>query len=163
MLVFVSQNIDITSLLRILSNTVSVVVHRLRRIRGVSGDWWRKVVLEEKVVLVGCASNATEDVALHELLDVGAEAVNNVVVIPKVELGDLAIHTSERLGVVPADVVGKVIVVALLSELFWEWILATLSWVVDLSPWSKWSVDTDTVVIGLITTTKPIIILVSSL
>ena len=119
------------------------------------------MVLEEQVVLVSSSTDATEDIAFHEAIDVRAEAVNNVVVVPKVERRNLSVHACEWLSIVPANVVGEVVVVALLSELFWEWILATLLWVRDLSPWSERSVDTNAVVVDLITTAEPIVKLVS--
>lgn len=78
-------------------------------------------------------------------------------VIPKIERRNLSVHAREWLGIVPADVVGEVVVVTLLSELFWEWIVATLFWVRDLSPWSEGSVDTNAVVVDLITAAEPIV------
>lgn len=162
MLLLILQDVDIASLLWVLSDTITVVVHGLWRIGGVRGDWWRKVVLKEKVVLVGSSTDATEDIAFHEVIDVRAEAVNDVVVIPQVERRNLSVHASEWLGIVPADVVGQVVVVTLLSEPFWKRILAALARVRDLSPWSEWSVDTNAVVIDLITTAEPVSRLVFS-
>lgn len=117
-------------------------------------------MLEEQVVLVSSSADATEDIAFHEVVNVRAEAINDVVVIPKVERRNLSVHACEWLGIVPANVVGEVVVVTLLSELFWEWILATLLWVRDLSPWSERSVDTNAVVVDLITAAEPIVKLV---
>lgn len=35
-------------------------------------------MLEQEVVFVGDATNTTEDWASHELIDVGAESINNL-------------------------------------------------------------------------------------
>lgn len=126
MLLLFCQDVDVASLLGILTDTAAIIVHGLRRIGGVGGDRWWKVMLEEEIVLVCCATDTAENVALHELLDIGTKAINNVVIIPKVELSDLAVNASEWFRVVPADVVGKVVVVALLPQLFWERILPAL-------------------------------------
>ena len=42
------------------------------------------VVLKEKIVLVSSATNAAEYVALHEVVHVGAKAINNVMVVPNI-------------------------------------------------------------------------------
>src|SRR5690606_35776069 len=51
------------------------------------GLWGSKVVLEQAVVLVGHAAYAAEHGAAHEPVRVRAKAVDDVVVVPDVDLG----------------------------------------------------------------------------
>lgn len=64
------------------------------------------MVLEEQVVFVSRSANTTEDIAFHEVIDVRAEAVNDVVVIPKIKRRNLPVYAREWLRIVPTDVVG---------------------------------------------------------
>lgn len=114
------------------------------------------MVLEEEVVLVCYTANAAENVAFHEIFDVGAKAVNNVVVVPEVELRNLSVGSGEGLGGVPTDVVGDVVIVAFFAELLWEWVVAALAWVGDPGPWIERAVDTDAVVVNLVASAEPV-------
>ena len=157
-LLLVSENVGVLQLCWVFANTAAVVDHGLRRIGGVGGHWWWQVVLEEKVVLVGNTANAAEDIALHEILDVRAKAINDVVVIPQVKLRNLSVGASKWLGVVPADVVGEVVVIALFAQFLWEWVVASLSRVRDFGPVVQWSVNTNAIVVDLITSSKPVLV-----
>jgi hypothetical protein len=87
--------------------------------------------------------------------DVGAEAIDDIVVVPEVELRDLSVRASERLSAVPAQVVGDIVVVAGLAKGLWELVVAALARIRDVRPRSERSVDADAVVVDLITTTDP--------
>ena len=129
------------------------------------------MVLEQHVVLVSSAANAPEDVALHELVDVGTEAIDDlrgqyfpyprgkrgtyIVVVPDVQLGNLAVGIRKRLGRVPADVVLQVVVVALLTEGLRERMVLPLLGVADVGPVVERAGDTDAVVVDLIAAANP--------
>jgi hypothetical protein len=87
--------------------------------------------------------------------DVGAEAIDDIVVVPEVELRDLPVGASERLSAVPAQVVGDIVVVTGLAKGLWELVVAALARVCDVRPRSEGSVDADAVVVDLITATDP--------
>jgi hypothetical protein len=76
-------------------------------------------------------------------------------IIPKVELGNLAVGTCEWFCRVPSNIVVGIEVVARLAESFWERVVFPLLRVRDGSPVSQWPVDSDAVVVNLITSTDP--------
>ena len=125
-------------------------LHGLGRVGGVGGERGRDVVLEEAVVLEGDAADAAEDGAAHEVVGVGAEAVDDVVVVPDVDLGDAAVGLLEGLGGVPADVVGVVVLVAALAHGVVKVVGATLVGVGDAGPLLQGPVDADAVVVDLV-------------
>lgn len=76
-------------------------------------------------------------------------------VVPDIQLRNLAICCRERLRAVPANVVLEVEVVASLPELLRKWIIPPLLRVRDISPFSQWTADTNTVIINLVTASDP--------
>ena len=112
-------------------------------------------MLEEHVVLPRRRPDAPKDVALHELVDVGAEAVDDIVVVPDVELGDLAVGHGEGAGRVPADVVLEVVIVAVLAQLLGEGVLAPLLGARDVGPLAQRALDADAVVVDLVAASDP--------
>jgi hypothetical protein len=45
---------------------------------SVGGEWWREMMLKEKVVLVRNTSYAPEDRASHEIINVRSKPINNL-------------------------------------------------------------------------------------
>jgi len=80
------------------------------------------------------------------------------VVVPHIKLRDLAVGTSEGLGAVPSDIVGYVVVIAGLTESLWKWIVAPLLRVRDIRPRSERPMNSDAIIVDLITTANPITI-----
>lgn len=74
---------------------------RMDRVGGVCRRRRREMVLEKHVVLVSDTTDASENIALHEVVDIRAKSVDNVVVIPDIDLGNLAIGSSKGLSAVP--------------------------------------------------------------
>lgn len=126
------------------------------------------MVLEEHIVLVRCTTNTAEDVAAHELADIGSEAINDllrcqlgfghisccythVMVIPDVDLCNLSIYGREWCLVIPLEIVLEVVVVAFCSQLLRERILSSLLRALDIRPWAKRAVNSNSVVVDLIT------------
>lgn len=66
------------------------------------------MMLKQHIVLVGRATNASENIASHEVVGIGPESVNDlsshqymplnygllthIVIVPNIDLGDLSIH-----------------------------------------------------------------------
>ena len=122
----------------------------LRRVCGKSADWWRQMVLEQHVVLVRNTSDTAEDGAAHEVVSVRAEAINNVMVIPDVQLRDLAVGVREGSHAVPLDVVVKVEHVALVAHVLAKGEVATLLGVSNGGPRRQRATDTHAVVVDLV-------------
>lgn len=72
-------------------------------------------------------------------------------IIPDVQLRDLAIHSGKRLRVIPSDIVVQIVVVAFSAELLREGIVPTLLGIADLSPGTQRAANPDTVVVDLVT------------
>ena len=53
--------------------------------------WRREMVLKEEVVFMRYSSNPAEDWTLHEVVCVASEAVDDVVIVPDIELRYLSI------------------------------------------------------------------------
>lgn len=54
-------------------------------------------MLKQGVILICNASKTTEDRRSHEVIGVGAETIDNVVIVPNVNLRYLSIGPSKRL------------------------------------------------------------------
>lgn len=76
-------------------------------------------------------------------------------IVPKVELGDLAVGTCEWLCRVPSNIVVGIVVVALLAQRFWEREVSSFPRVRDGSPRLQWPVDSDAIIVNLITSADP--------
>ena len=117
---------------------------------GEGGCGRGEMVLKEEVVLMRHPSNSAEDGALHEVVGVAAEAVDDVVVVPDVELRDLSVGHAEGVGVVPAHVVVEVVLIASRPHVFVEGELAALARVRNGRPWLERPVCTNRIIINLI-------------
>ena len=104
------------------------------------------MVLEEAVILETHAANAAEHMTFHKtvgvrtelllhMLDRGIEtkgllscpySVNNVVVVPNVNLRNGGICSRKWASTEPANVVLEVVLVAFYPKLFFKWILTSL-------------------------------------
>ena len=76
-------------------------------------------------------------------------------IVPEVELGNLAVGTCEWLCRVPSNIVVDIVVVALLAQRFRERVISSFFRVGDTSPLSQWTVDSDAIVVNLVTSTDP--------
>ena len=119
---------------------------------GEGGCGRGEMVLKEEVVLMRHASNSAEDGALHKVVGVAAEAVDDVVVVPYVELRDLSIRHAKGVGVVPAHVVVEVILIASRAHVFVEGELAAFARVRNGRPWLERAVRTNRIIVDLIPT-----------
>jgi hypothetical protein len=80
-----------------------------------------------------------------------------IVVIPDIQLGDLAIGIRKGLSRVPADVVLQVVVVTLLAETLRKRMVLPLLGVADVGPVVERTGDADAVVIDLVAAANPVI------
>lgn len=76
-------------------------------------------------------------------------------IIPKIELGNLAIGACEWFRRVPSHIVFDIVVVALLAQFFWERVIPSFLRVRNVSPRPQWPMDSDAIVIYLITSADP--------
>lgn len=136
------------------SSAVLIGVDSLRSICGEGTLRWSKMVLEEQVVLVSYTTNTSENSTSHEVISITAETINNVVVVPDIKLRNLTVGEGKGLGSVPADVVVEVVFVTLCAELFVEREMSSLVRRTNVSPGSQRTVNSDTVVVDLVTTTN---------
>jgi hypothetical protein len=113
-----------------------------------------KVVLKEEVVFVRNTANSPEYSALHEVIGVRAEAVNDVMVVPDVDLWNLAVRSREGALAIPPDVVVEVVLVAVIAHLLAEGILAALVWVANGRPFLERAIDTHSIVVDLVASTN---------
>lgn len=125
-------------------------LHRLGGVRGVGRLGRRYVMLEQTVVLVRHASDAAEDRALHEVVGIGAEAVDDIVVVPDVDLGNPSAGTLEGFMSIPPHVVPVVVVIAVSSQLVVEIMRPSLVRVGDVGPLPERAINPDAVIIDLV-------------
>lgn len=78
-----------------------------------------------------------------------------IMVVPNVELGNLAVGTCEWFCRVPSNIVVDIVVVAFLAQSFWEREVSPFPRVRDVSPRFQWPVDSDAIIVNLITSTDP--------
>lgn len=64
---------------------------------------------------MGNTANAAKDGAAHEVICVASKPINDVVVVPDIQLRDLAIGVRERLGTIPSNIVVEIVLVATVS------------------------------------------------
>lgn len=76
-------------------------------------------------------------------------------IVPEVELRNLAVGTCEWLCRVPSNVVVDIVVITFLAQGFREGVVSSFFRVRDTSPLSQWTVDSDAIVVNLITSTNP--------
>lgn len=86
---------------------------------------------------------------------IGKDSIAYIMVIPYVELSNLAIGARERLSAVPPDVVVHIVLITLLPQRLWERILFSLVGVSDVSPRSERATHSNTIIIDLISTSNP--------
>jgi len=110
-------------------------------------------MLEETVIFETNTTNASEDRAFHEVVCVGAEAINDVVVVPYVDLGDCGVPACERFSAVPSDIVLEVVLVALSPYLVAKGKCLSLVRIANRSPGLERAVDSNSIVVDLIATT----------
>src|SRR2546423_5655168 len=116
------------------------------------------MVLEEAVILETYAADAAKHSAWHEMLGIGTKlwlrlalckakgfwsysySVNDIMVVPDVDLGNRSVCRRERLSTKPADVILEVVFIAFYSKLFSEWIVASLFRISDVCPLPQWAI-----------------------
>lgn len=76
-------------------------------------------------------------------------------IVPKVELGDLPVGTCEWLCRVPSNIVVGIVVIAFLAQSFRERVVSPFPRVRDGSPLSQWPVESDAIIVNLITSANP--------
>lgn len=108
-------------------------------------------MLEQAVVLEADSTKATEYSTSHEMVGVRTKPVNDVVVIPNIDLGDLSVGRCKRLGRIPSHVVFKIVLVALISQIFAKWIVSSLPRIGDCCPFLQRALNTNRVIVDLIT------------
>lgn len=64
-----------------------------------------------------CSSNASEDVTFHELIHIRSKAVNDVMVIPDVDLRDLTVRRREWLCRIPGPDISMILTSRITEEL----------------------------------------------
>lgn len=135
------------------------------------------MVLEEHVEFMRASTDPAEDIALHEIVHIGPEAINDIMVVPDVDLGhgceclisllpahalprrttylgNLPVGRRKRLGRVPADIVLEVIVVAFCTKLLGESIVSALLGVRDGCPGCQRAADANSIIVNLIAATE---------
>ena len=110
-------------------------------------------MLEQAVILECHSTNSSKDGTLHEMIRVRAEAIDNVVVIPDIDLRDLPVRSFERFVAVPTNVIGIVVPITLSSHFSIEIMVAPFMRVRDFRPSLQRTIHTDAVVVDLVATT----------
>ena len=108
----------------------------------------------EMIALVSHSANSAKDSTAHKVISVGAETINDIMVIPDVQLSDAAIGTLERLLAIPANVIIEIIVVALGAQFLAEEEIASLLGIANSGPFSQRTVNSHAIVVDLITATN---------
>lgn len=108
-------------------------------------------MLEEAIVLERDTANATEDGTFHELVSVRAETINDVVIIPDIDLRNRSVGRRKRFSAIPADVIVEVVLVAILTHLVVEWKDTTFVRVGDLCPGFEWAIHSNAIIVNLVT------------
>lgn len=96
------------------------------------------------------AADAPKDGTSHEMVGVRAKPINDVVIIPYVDLGNLRVGGGKGFGAVPAHVILKVVFVALVPELLTEWELSSLDRIPDGRPFFQGPLDSDAIIVYLV-------------
>lgn len=127
---------------------------RLRRVGCEGALRGSEMVLKEEVVFVRDTTDSSEDGALHEVVGVGAESVDDVVIVPDVHLSNLAVGSRERLLAIPPDVVVEVVLVAVGAHLLAEGVFASFVGARDVRPRLQRAIHSDSVIVDLITSSN---------
>lgn len=115
-------------------------------------------MLEKAVILERNAANPPKHGAFHEVVGVGAKlqgrcqlriasgregtySINNVVVVPDVNLWNRRICRRKCPSTEPANVVLEVVLVTFCSKIFSEWIFASLVRICNCCPTFQWTID----------------------
>lgn len=120
------------------------------------------MMLEEHVILVRKTTNSSENITAHEVVHVGAEAVDDlcslagrfmnptrqthVMIVPDVDLGNLSIDRRKRRRVIPADVILQVVIVTFSTQRLRKRIISALLGIANVGPGTQRTADTDTFV-----------------
>lgn len=150
----VFQDVRVFQLSRVGTSSAVDGRHGFGSICGEGRQRRSDVVLEEAVVLESHATNTPEDRAAHKVVCVRTKAINNVVIVPDVDLGDLRIGRLEGFRVVPADIVGVVVVIAASSHFLVKVVRAALVRVRNRSPLIQRTVYANPVIVNLVTTSN---------
>src|SRR5204863_9951307 len=126
--------------------------HRLRSVSRKCGLGWSAVVLEQAVILEGNAPDAAKDGTLHEMIGIGTESVNDIMVVPDVDLGYLRVCTGKRLRPVPLYIVIEIIIIASCSHLVWERMYSSLMRVGNFGPGFQWTIHPYSIIVDLVAT-----------
>ena len=110
------------------------------------------MVLKQAVILEGDAANASKNSTLHEVIRVASETVDDIMVIPDIDLRNLRIGSGEGLGAIPCNVVVEIESVACGAHFIIEWIFFPFLRIGDVRPGLQRSLDSDTIIVDLIPT-----------
>lgn len=109
-------------------------------------------MLEETVVFEADTAYASKDGASHEMIRIRAEPIDDIVVVPDVDLRYLRIRRSERLGAIPSNVVVEVIFVAVFPHALIKWVVSSFGGIGNPRPLFQWPIHANSIVVDLVTT-----------
>jgi hypothetical protein len=78
------------------------------------------MMLKEHVIFKSNMSDTDEDRGPHEVICVASKSINDIMIIPDIDLRDLPIGRHKRLCGVPLKIVLEEVIIAVLSELLVE-------------------------------------------
>src|SRR4051812_39259356 len=99
------------------------------------------------------SANTPEHSAVHEVVGVGAEAIDDVVVIPDIDLGNLAVGSRKGLVAIPPDIVVVIVLVAFIAHLPIERIFASFVRVANVGPGLERAIYSHSVIVDLVAST----------
>ena len=111
-------------------------------------------MLEETVILETDTTDASEDGALHEVVGIGSKPVNDIVIIPDINLRNAGVCARKRFGAIPPDVVGKIKLVTAAAHVVVEGIMLSLSRILNCRPFLEGTLDSYIVIIDLVATSN---------
>lgn len=135
------------------SSAICVGLHGRRCVGGEGGQRRSSVMLKEAIIFETDATNASKDGAFHKMIGVGTKSVDNIVIIPDIDLWDACIGSCERLGAIPSNVILEVKLVTPAAHVVVEREMLSFPWVLDCSPFLQGAFDSNIVIVDLVTTT----------
>jgi hypothetical protein len=103
---------------------------------------------------VGHTTNTTENCTAHEMVRIRAETINDIMVIPNIQLRNSAVGAFERLSSIPQDVVVEIVIVAPLAQVFAKEKIASLLGIGDGCPLVQRPVNPYSIIVDLIATSN---------
>ena len=100
-------------------------------------------MLEQAVVFECNTANTTKYSTAHEVIGIATEAIDNIMVVPHVQLRDLPIRCSKSARRIPSNVIVEVKLVTIVAHLCIERVCSSPLWVSYICPRSQGSIDSD--------------------